>query len=219
MVGALIISTLLPMNRLAAQKIVNEATFNYNITIESVNDKTALSKSLQGASLTVYLKAGQSRSDMVSALGTESDYFDAKSGKGTILKQYSGQKLMITLTADNWNQKNSVNQAMKFTIESGEQEIAGFKCKKATGQSADGKTVVIFFSPDVVLANKKYDNAFPQLPGLPVQYELQSGQLKFKYTLSNINYEPVAAAKFEIPKTGYRVMTYQENQQLRKGEN
>lgn len=206
------------VNSAIAQKVVNEATINYSISTESTNDKAAMAKSLEGATLTVYLKGTQSRTDMVSAMGTESNLYDSKTGIGTILKQYSGQKLMITLNSSNWSQKNKAYQNMKFTIDNTEQTIAGIKCKKATGQSPDGNTLVIFFAPDIILGNKQYDNAFTQLPGLPVQFELQSGKLKFKYLLNNISYEPVPAAKFEIPKTGFRVMTYEETQQLKKGD-
>ena len=70
---------------------------------------------------------------------------------------------------------------------------------------------------DVKLANKDYNNAFAQLPGIPVQYEWESGKLKFTYTLSGINYENIPANKFDIPKSGFRVMTYDESQQLKKG--
>ncbi|MEO8771447.1 MAG: hypothetical protein ABI402_15230 [Ferruginibacter sp.] len=202
-----------------AQKIVNEATISYAISTESTDDKSTAAKSLEGATLTVYIKGNQSRTDMISALGTESNLYDSKTAKGTILKQYSGQKLMITLTGNNWEQKNQFYQNMKFSIDNTEQTIAGLKCKKATGKSPDGNTLIVYFASDIVLVNKHYNNAFTQLPGLPVQYELQSGKLKFKYLLSNVNYDPVPAAKFEIPKTGFRIMSYEETQQLKKGEN
>lgn len=214
-----LVSSMIMTQVVSAQKQVNEATISYKIDIASTDDKTTMSNALEGATLTVMLKGSQSRVDMTSALGTESDIFDSKAGKGAILKQYSGQKLMITLNAANWAQKNQLYQAMKFTIENGEETIAGFKCKKAIGKSTDGKTFTVYFAPDIVLANKQYENAFAQLPGLPVQYELQTGTLKFRYTVNSINYEPVATAKFAIPKTGYRIMTFEENQQLKKGDN
>ena len=204
---------------LFAQKLINEATISYKISTESANDKVAIAKSLEGALFTIYIKGTQSRTDMITALGTESDFFDSKSGKGAILKLYSGQKLMISLVKDNWLQKNQFYQNMKFTVDNAEQIIAGFKCKKATGLLEDGKILVVYFTPGIVLANNKYENAFAQLPGLPVQYELKSGKLIFKYILNNISYDPVPSAKFEIPTAGFRVMTYEENQQLKKGEN
>ncbi len=200
-----------------AQKAVNETTLSYNISIESVNDKPSLSKSLDGATLNIYIKGTDSRSDMTSSLGTESTLYDTKDGKGYILKEYSGQKLMITLTKENWAQKNQYFQNMKFSIDNAEQTIAGFICRKATANLDDGKTFVVYFLPAISTVNKEYNNAFRQLPGIPVKYELQSGKLKFTYTLTNINYDNIPANKFDIPKSGFRVMTYDENQQLKKG--
>lgn len=199
-----------------AQKQVNEVTLNYKISIES-SGKTQVGSNLDGASYTVYIKGGESRSEMLSSLGAESNLYDSKSGKGFILKEYSGQKLMITLTRDNWAQKNQYFQSMNFNIDNAEQTIAGFKCKKATAKTNDGKTVVVYYMPDVTTANKDYNNAFKQLPGIPVQYELESGKLKFTYTLTGISYDPVSESKFDVPKSGFRVMTYDENQQLKKG--
>ena len=210
----LFLTGFLLLGNLFAQKAVNEATLSYNITIES-NDKSA--KSFDGATLNVYIKGTSSRSDMISTLGNESNLYDAKDGKGYILKEYSGQKLMISLTKDNWSQKNQYFQNMKFTIDNTIQTIAGFNCKKATATLDAGKTVVVYFMPDVTIVNKEYNNAFKQLPGIPVKYELESGKLKFTYTLTNINYDNIPVTKFDIPKSGYRIMTYDENQQLKKG--
>ena len=123
---------------------------------------------------------------------------------------------MITLSANEWAQKNKFYHDMKFSIENTEQMIAGINCRKAIAKSPEGNTIIIYFDPSVAIANKQYNNAFSQLPGLPVQYELQSGKLKFKYTLTSVNYDAVQISKFEIPKTGFRIMTYQETQQLKK---
>ena len=46
---------------------------------------------------TVYLKGNNSRTDMVSPLGKEITIFNSKSDNAVILKEFSGQKLMITL--------------------------------------------------------------------------------------------------------------------------
>jgi len=124
---------------------------------------------------------------------------------------------MITATKENWAQKNQWNDNLKFTIDPAVTSIGGYDCKKATGTTQDGKTFVIYFTPDITIANRQYNNSFDQLPGLPVQYEIKSGNLTFKYSLSKVSYEAVAASKFEEPKAGYRVMTYEENQQLKKG--
>ena len=200
-----------------AQKQLADGTVTYNITIQSSKSGAPVAQNLNGASLTLFLKPTQSRTEMTSALGTETTVYDNRLSKGFILKEYSGQKLMITVTHENWLQKNQWNDQMKFNITSEQKVINGYNCKKALGLTAEGKQFTVYFTPDITLANRQYNNSFSQLPGLPVQYELESGDITFKYLLTGISYDAVPPAKFETPKTGFRVMTFEENQQLRKG--
>ncbi len=200
-----------------AQRQLNEGVLTYGISI--TGSKAGVpAAGLNGATTKVYLKPGASRTDMTSSLGMESTVYNTRTGTGFILKEYSGQKLMITLNRENWNDKNAWNDQLKFTIESGTSTIAGYSCKKAVAQGTDGKQYTVYYTGDVALANSSYNNSFAQLPGLPVKYEVQSGDLTFVYTLQNVSFDPVSASIFDAPKSGFRTMTYEENQQLKKGK-
>ena len=201
-----------------AQRKFEEGTLLYSIEISSPDPSPAIAKSLKNATLTLSLKDGKSRAEMNSALGKEVNVYNSTNGKGFILKEYSGQKLMITATRENWLQKNKKNWDIKFSIGSEETTVEGIKCKKATGSLPDGKSIVVYFDPSTIIVNNDYNNAFPQIPGMPVQYEVNSGNLTFRYTLKSINSNQVPASQFEAPTSGYRVMTFEENQQLKIGE-
>jgi hypothetical protein len=201
-----------------AQKTLTDVTIKYKINIESTKGEKAVPSALNGALVTLYLTKDKSRLQQESTVGSETSMYDAKAGKGFILKEYSAQKLMITVTSDNWAQKNNTNRSLKFTEQPGITNINGISCKKATATNTDGKNYTVFYDPSNILANTTYNNAFPQIEGMPVQYELQSGNLIFKYTLESFTTEPLAANKFDAPKAGFRTMTYEENQQLKKGE-
>ena len=205
-------------NKTAAQKVLTDGMLKYNISIESANGEKQITGSLNGATVSVYLTKDKSRSEMVSTPGTETTVYDNKMGKGFILKEYSGQKLMITTTADNWAQKNLVNSNLDFEVQQGTIKIGVYNCKKAVARSENGKTYTVYYDPSIIISNKQYNNAFSQLAGLPVQYELSSGNLLFKYSLVGMNMDLLSTGKFEAPKTGFRVMSYEENQQLKKGE-
>lgn len=202
----------------SAQKILTDGMLKYSISIESSNGEKQIAGSLNGAVLSVYLTKDKSRSEMVSTPGTETTVFDSKTGKGFILKEYSGQKLMITTNAQNWMQKNQVNSKLNFQTQPGITNIAGYNCKKAVAQTDNGKSYIVFYDPSIIVANKQYNNAFTQLAGLPIQYELSSGNLIFKYSLIGINSDIFNSGKFEAPKSGFRIMSFEENQQLKKGE-
>jgi hypothetical protein len=44
-----------------------------------------------------------------------------------------------------------------------------------------------------------------------MEYETIIGSLKVTYTVSKVNFGIVPATKFELPKSGFRVMTYEES--------
>ena len=200
-----------------AQKNMTEGTIVYDMVIQAGNTIPKNGDALSGASNTVYLKGNSSRTDMVSVLGNETTIHDAKLGNAVILKEFSGQKLMIRLTRENWIAKNKSYSDIKFDLEEDTKTIAGYSCKKAIAKMADGKTFIVYYTPELQVANKEYNPTFTNLPGLAMEYEIESGNMKFKFTVSKISLEPVQVSKFDYPKSGYRVMTYEENQQLKKG--
>lgn len=201
---------------LFAQKQLNEGTLTYSITVTSTNKEAPLPPGFDNAKMVLYLKPQQSRNEFSTSLGSETNVYDTKAGKGFILKEF-GTKYMITVEKADWELMSQKNKSIDFTISNETYNVAGVKCKKATGSIEAGKEMVIFFNPEIVPVNKTYHNAFPQLPGIPVQFEIQSGNITFKYTLVSIDENPVSSAKFATPQSGYRVMTFKENQQLKKG--
>lgn len=200
-----------------AQKSIAEGTIVYNMVIQTGNIVPQKGDALEGASTTVYLKGNNSRTDMVSALGNETTIHNAKLGNAVILKEFSGQKLMIKLTKENWEAKNKALTGTSFDLTNEVKTIAGYACKKAIAKMADGKTFVVYYATDIVAANKEYDPTFVNLPGLAMEYEIESGKMKFKYSVSKISFDPVLVSKFDFPTSGYRVMTYEENQQMKRG--
>lgn len=191
-----------------AQRNIAEATIVYNIKGIALNG---------AASTTVYIKGNNSRTEMVSTLGKEITIFNSKSDNAVILKEFSGQKLMITLSKENWKAKNLMYSNIKFELTNEFKTIGIYNTRKAIAKMPDGKSFEVYYSPDMVPANKGFDATFTNLPGLAIEYEIESGKMKFKYTLAKIDFDPVQVSLFDFPTSGYRVMSYEENQNLKKG--
>lgn len=194
-----------------AQKAITEAIISYDIVISNSNPNPQMADLLDGATSVVYLKGPSSRSEMISSLGTQSTIIDGKSGNVTVLKDYGEQKYMITMSPANWKESNKKYEGVSFEFADEYKTIAGYKCQKATGKLADGTTFTVFFTRDLVPQNKDFQYLNKNLPGLALQYEASFGKLLVTYTVSNINFNPVPIAKFDLPKSGYRVMTYDES--------
>jgi hypothetical protein len=202
---SLLISGSLSVN---AQKTMSEGSFSYNLSIHKAGADTA------AIAVTDYIKGSLSRTDMFSISGTESAIHNAKTGDAVILKEYSGQKLMITLTKENWDDRNKKFDSLVFNYDTmGIKKTDGYNCRHATAQLGNGTIIDVYYTADISILNKEYDPMFKNLQGFPVKYVI--GNSIF-YELSKIDLTPVTSAKFDYPRSGYRVMTYEESAQYKK---
>ena len=194
-----------------AQKKFAEGTISYDIVINTGTARPQAADFLDGATSTVYLKGNKSRTEMISSLGTQATVIDGVSNSITILKEYGDQKYLIQLNPAEWKDANKKYEGVDFVISNETKNIIGYNCKKAVGKLSDGNTFTVWFTPDLVPENNEYQTANKNLPGLAMQYETAMGNLNVVYTVSKISFAPVPISKFDLPKSGYRVMTYAES--------
>lgn len=206
---------LLVTQSLTAQKKLSELTLVYDAKVTTGTAEPKMADAFDGATTTIYLKGNLSRSEMISALFSSTTIHDAKTNTAVVLREVSGQKLLIRMSNKDWKEKNDRYEGITFTNTSETKEIAGYKCTKAEAKMSDGSTFIVYYTPDIIPENKEYDYHFKNLNGLPLEYELTQRSLKIRYTVSKINLNPVPASKFDIPTSGYREMTYEESQKIR----
>lgn len=194
-----------------AQKKVSELTLVYDASISTGENQPKLADAFDGATTTVYIRGNMSRSEMSSALASFTTIHDARTGAAVVLQEISGQKLLIKMTAENWRDKNKRYEGITFKPLDETKTIAGYKCTKALATMKDGSSFTVYYTKEIMPENNDYNVQFKNLDGLPLEYELIQGKLKIKYTVSKINMNPVPASKFDIPKSGYRELTYEES--------
>jgi len=201
-----------------AQKKVSEMSLVYEASITTGSKEPKLADAFDGATTTVYIKGTMSRSEMVSALASFTTIHDATNGSSVILQEVSGQKLLIRMSAENWKDKNKKYEGITFANTEETKTIAGYKCVKALAKMRDGATFSVYYTNEIIPDNIEYNYQFKNLEGLPLEYELTQGSLTIKYSVSKINLNPVPASKFDIPKTGYRELNYDESRKLGIGQ-
>jgi len=195
-----------------AQKKFTEGTISYDVIITTGSDKPKNADFLDGTTVVNYIKGDKSRTEMVSPLGSLTTIFDGTKNSIVILKDIGEQKYMITLTSNDWRDANKKYESISFSYEDGEKKILEYKCKKAVARLGDGTTYTVWYTPDLIPENKNFQYETRSLPGLAMEYEtINSKGEKTTYTVSKISYSPVPASKFDLPKSGYRVMTYAES--------
>ena len=199
-----------------AQKKVSELTLVYDANVTSGTAEPKMADAFDGATTTLYLKGNLSRLEMASALFSSTTIHDSKTGNATVLREVSGQKLLIRMTAENWKEKNRRYENLTFESTGETKDIAGYKCQKAEAKMPDGSSFVVFYTTDLIPENRDYDYQFHSLNGLPLEYILNRGKMTIRYTVSKISLNPVPASKFDIPKSGYREMTYEESKKIKQ---
>ncbi|TCJ17568.1 DUF4412 domain-containing protein [Flaviaesturariibacter flavus] len=194
-----------------AQKKLSEATISYDIVINTGTERPRAADYLDGATNVVYLKGNKSRTEMVSALGTEATLIDNAAKTVYSIKDLGAQKYIIRMTPENWKEVNRRYEDVKFAFTNETKTILGYKCLKAVATPSSGPSFVVWYTPDLVPENYNFQYMNRNLPGLAMEYESNLGSLKVTCTVSKINFNPVPAAKFDLPKSGFRMLTYEES--------
>ncbi len=207
----LLFTILLATFSIAQQRTMSEGQITYNLSVVTNNKEPEIADIFDGAVLNVYVKGNTVMSEMKSVLRNQSIIYDGKADTAVILRESGDQKFIINLNSADWQHYNRKYDGVTYLFTEETKTIAGFNCKKATGKLKDGTTFTVFYTPNVVVSVKNYDYQFKDLPGLALEYEVQNGNLKVKYSASKVSFMPVPQFKFDIPKSGYRILDYQKN--------
>jgi GLPGLI family protein len=196
---------------LLAQKKFSEGSIVYYVVVNTNDPNPKLADGFDGATNTIYIKGKLSRSELVSVFGTQSTIIDGRTGKVDVLKEYGEKKYMISMTPSDWIEANQKYDSVTFTYQDEYKTIAGYSCRKAIGKLKNGETFIVYYTTELVPENQNFQYSNRTLPGLALEYESNLGKNKVIFSASKISFDPVPASKFDLPKTGFRIMTYKES--------
>lgn len=209
--ACLLICFLFAVNLLVGQKRFSEGTLSLELTT-TLQAKGATT----GAKLTQSIKATHYRSELTSSVGKTTTIYDSREGHGAILREYGLQKIITPITRVHWAEIISLFTNEDFQVTSDEKEIIGYACKKAVANLKDSARLEVFFTDELVSDNPDFCLQFKGLPGLALEYSLLKGDTRVTYAASAINFDPVPIQRFDIPKTGFRVLEYDESKTGKK---
>jgi hypothetical protein len=70
----------------------------------------------------------------------------------------------------------------------------------------DGTEYRIFYTTNIAPSVREFDYVFKDIPGFVLEYEVKQANRSVKYTATRISFSPVAASRFDIPVSGYRIL-------------
>ena len=192
----------------AQQRVVAECTVTYAISVPEDNtiDKD-LVESLKATTKTVYIKANDSRSDLMSPSFKQTLLYNKVNGTAVILREIGANKLMTKMDNARWISENKRFEGITVSANGETKTILGYECKKAVIQLKDGNSYVLFYAPNIIPSVKEFEYQFKDIPGFVLEYETQDPEgKKIKYTATKINFSPVQASRFDVPTSGYRLL-------------
>ena len=188
-----------------AQRIIGDCTIIYDVVIDKGSDSTLVPNNL---TKTVYIKGKQVRIDLTSPSFNQTTIFSSSNGTAVILKEVGTNKYISTFDEAIWKQKNKQYENIETTFSAGEETILGYRCKKAVSKLKDGKTIEMYYTTDIAPSTQENPYQFKNIPGLVLQYQsqLEGSNRVIIFKAVKIDLSPVPMSKFDIPKSGYRVL-------------
>jgi len=198
------------ISKISAQvpKIISDCTIYFNISVNDEKADPAVVKAMSGSSKVLYIKGFKSRSELETPNFKQIIIYDSKTDSTIVLRELGKIKYISYLNPEIRKEKNKRYEGIKFTKTNEKKTILGYECIKVVATLLDSSTYDVYYSPSIIPSNKEYEYQFKDIPGFVLEYETQSenGKTKIKYSASKITLLPVPVAKFDIPKSGYRVL-------------
>lgn len=189
-------------------KIISDCTVNFDVAVQDAKANAAVLKTMFGTTKIVYIKGTRSRSDLETPNFRQTMIYDSKSDSTIILRELGNTRYISYLDGNKRKEKNKKYEGMKFTKTNEKKTILGYDCSKVIANLADGSAFNVYYTPAIVPSTTEYEYQFRDLPGFVLEYEaeFEHGKTKVTFTASKISLVPVPVAKFDVPKTGYRVL-------------
>ena len=184
------------------RKIVSDCTITYSVNNPGSDTKNNLEDALK----TIYISGKQIRIDLSSNTFNQTIFYNANTGEATVLKSIGESKYISNYTAAKWQKENAVYAGIKISFTNNAKKILNYNCKEAILQLKNGKKYTVYYVPDIIPSITENDFEFKSVPGLVLQYETSVHNQKIQYTASQVSFDPVPAFRFEIPKSGYKIL-------------
>ena len=111
---ALFLLLMAPFAALRAQQVYGEGTVTYNIVVNTGNNETKAADLLDGATQKIYFKGINTRTELSSILGKTITLHDSRQGNAVVMNEYGEQKILIRMTKDDYEDRNSKYAGIQF---------------------------------------------------------------------------------------------------------
>jgi GLPGLI family protein len=184
------------------RKIISDCTISYTVSNTDLNSRNAFENTVK----TIFISGKQIRIDLKSTAFSQTIFYNDNTGEATVLKSIGESKYISNYSAAEWQKENAVYHDIKIIFTKNIKKILGYNCKEAVLQLKNGSKYMVYYVPDIILSVTENNFEFKNVPGLILQYETSAHDKKIVYTANQLSFDPVPAFRFEIPKSGYKIL-------------
>ncbi|HVB02121.1 MAG TPA: hypothetical protein VNE41_00240 [Chitinophagaceae bacterium] len=215
---SLLVMTLSASGPLYAQRIFSEGMILYDVRVdEPLNLRNQGTVQFSGSKMELMVNSKMSRTDLIVGAIDRVVIRNAADTTAVAMIDRGPEKYLMRLTPAMVKNELAVYAGMKFQDGHTQRKIAGYNCLKAVGKTRAGNTVTVFYTPDLVPGNPDYFPEFVGLKGVPLEFRTRIGGLKMIMTASQVNLTPQPASEFDIPTSGYKIISEEELQDMTNG--
>ncbi|MBU3743780.1 MAG: hypothetical protein FGM61_04425 [Sediminibacterium sp.] len=191
-------------SKVLAQRIVAECTIEYTIEPDTSFHFT------KAAGFTgtkrVYIKGNDARMDVARTGYLQSVIYDKAKHQAVVLRVLGANKFITRLQPADWLAENKRFDSLKITYQPVTKTLIGYECKLAIVTLQDGTEYQLYYTTSIAPSVREFEYVFKDIPGFVLAYQVKQANHLVKYTATRISFSPVAASRFDIPVTGYRIL-------------
>ncbi|MBV8253872.1 MAG: hypothetical protein JO154_14815 [Chitinophaga sp.] len=192
-----------------AQRTVSDAKITFKMELPPEMAQT--DAVMQDCKLIQYMRGHMSRVDINFNIINYTYLINSREEITTTLIDQHGTKYLIRGSREQFEKDLKQYEGTKFVDQGEVKEIAGYKCKKAIAKLPDSSSFVVYYTPDLIPENKRYNQRFVNLNGIALEFEIptKTGG-KINVTATKVELIPIPASYFDVPKSGYKEVSQQE---------
>lgn len=187
------------------QKIVGDCTITFKVSARE--DSTHAKNSIKNAYKKFYVRGGLSLTEISFNNYLQSTIYNKNGNNIYVMYQIGNQKYLSVLSEKDWAKQFDKYKGAQLQTLDDTLNILGYTCQKVMAVLTDGTKINLYYTPELKTNVSENPYQFDNVNGLILKYEADiDNKYKITYTATSIDFNPVPAAKFIIPKEGYRIL-------------
>lgn len=188
----------------SGQRVIGDCTITFQVSADA---GSVDSNAIRNAYKKLYISGGKALTEISFNGFEQQTFYNENNSNVYILYQMSGEKYMRILTKDEWMQQYDNYKDAQTELLDGMQNILGYSCKQARITLRNGTKLNVLYTPELKTTVAENPYEFKNINGLVLKYEaVVQDKYRITYTASKVDFNPVPAEKFNIPKSGYRIL-------------